>query len=410
MSESQPSGWYPNPFSAREEIFWDGAAWTGETRAKVDVLPPAATAIPGPSIPATTPDLGVPTSLTGADDIREPVRAQLPDDFALTESFAEVSPKIPTADRAMDQQNYPPTSHPSPVTTAPNIYPTSAPTVLQANQFGLIALILGIVALVMAVIPGASLFAWLFALPAIVLGVIGLVRPAMRRGRALAGVIEGVVAMVIGIAVSVAFIAGLSSTNASNNHLTGDKPARPAPAVIPTRASSPSPSPTTTPTVTSTEYGVYPASESNFVRIVNAAENKLSGDATDLQESQIIKNRDAAMCRVLSQHQAKDWVGTIHDIGANGDGYAYVEVEIAPTIVVQTWNNAFSDYQDHTLIKPSQPFFKTLVPMEVGQKVTFTAKFLTSSDSCFTKANLTQTFYGLDPNFIARFSDVAKQG
>jgi hypothetical protein len=109
----------------------------------------------------------------------------------------------------------------------------------------------------------------------------------------------------------------------------------------------------------------------------------------------------------MTANKATNWVGKISDIGANGDGYAYVEIEIAPTINVQTWNNAFSDAEDNTLIKPSEPFFSTLVPMKVGQKIVFSGTFLTSSKSCLKGANVTQTFYGLDPNFIVRFSNAA---
>jgi hypothetical protein len=67
---------------------------------------------------------------------------------------------------------------------------------------GLVALIVGVFALIMAVLPIASFVAGLPALAAIVLGVIGLVLANRRRAFATVGLILGVVALVVAIAVS----------------------------------------------------------------------------------------------------------------------------------------------------------------------------------------------------------------
>lgn len=158
-----------------------------------------------------------------------------------------------------------------------------------------------------------------------------------------------------------------------------------------------------------TRYGVYPASEAAFVTEVNKTETALGKTTSSLQSASLVSTRDATLCAALPGNVATNWVGTIHAIGANGDGYAWVNIEIAPTVVVQTWNNDISDATDHTLIKPSQPAFSKLVPMAVGDRVVFSGTFLSSSVSCLEKENLTQLFYGLDPNFIFRFSNVAAQ-
>jgi hypothetical protein len=162
-------------------------------------------------------------------------------------------------------------------------------------------------------------------------------------------------------------------------------------------------------TSSASPYGAYPPDEAQFVKIISDTETQLKASPTSLQQSQLISNRDTQLCAVVPGNQMNGWVGTIHNIGANGDGYAYVEIEIAPTVVVQTWNNDFSDANDSTLIKPDESFFSTLVPMKEGSKVEFSGALLGSSSSCLEKANLTQLFYGLDPNFIARFSDIATQ-
>jgi hypothetical protein len=76
---------------------------------------------------------------------------------------------------------------------------------------------------------------------------------------------------------------------------------------------------------------------------------------------------------------------------------------------VQTWNNAISDMFDDTLIKPTAPFFQTLVPMTEGTKVRFSADFVTDDGSCVKGTNITETFYGSDPDFLVRYADVAAQ-
>ena len=156
-------------------------------------------------------------------------------------------------------------------------------------------------------------------------------------------------------------------------------------------------------------YGAYPTAEAAFVKTISTAAAAYQASSTGLQKSQIIANRDAALCAAIGGNHVDNWVGTIHDIGANGDGYAWVNVEIAPTVVVQTWNNAFSDIGSDTLIHQDASFFQTLVPMKTGQKITFSGDFLSSSASCLDKENLTQTFYAIDPNFIFRFSNVTAQ-
>jgi predicted transcriptional regulator len=110
----------------------------------------------------------------------------------------------------------------------------------------------------------------------------------------------------------------------------------------------------------------------------------------------------------LSGNKASNWTGVVRNVGANGEGKAYVEIEIADRIKVKTWNNALSDISDNTLIPTSSSFFDNLVSMNKGDLVTFSGTFLKSSNSCLKRSNLTETFYGISPEFIVRFSNVSK--
>jgi hypothetical protein len=269
-------------------------------------------------------------------------------------------------------------------------------------------MILGIVALVTAVIPGLSLVTWLFALPAIGLGIAGLVAKQRRKGTALAGVIEGSVAMLIAIGVSVSFIASLGANSVAG---AASEPAAAPPAEVSESAAPaegaeeeepvPPPAPTS-------EYGTYPEPQAEFVQIVEQAAADYEAAETDLSKSAVLQARDAEVCDVLAGG-VEGWVGKIHNIGATDDGSAYLELEIAPTIVVGTWNNVFSDFQDDTLIPTSAPFYDALVPLPEDTLVSFSGEFAPSDSSCIETKNLTETFNAADPNFLFKFSDVAPQ-
>ena len=158
-----------------------------------------------------------------------------------------------------------------------------------------------------------------------------------------------------------------------------------------------------------TDYGLYPQSQADFVSLVEKAREDLDSAETDLQESVIVRSRDKALCGLLSSQVANNWVGEIKDVGANGEGKAYLEIEIANDVRVKTWNNALSDISDNTLIPTSSKFFDRLVAMQKGDLVYWSAKFLSDSNSCLKGANLTEYFYGKDPKFIVDFKDVIKQ-
>jgi hypothetical protein len=92
-----------------------------------------------------------------------------------------------------------------------------APPKKGLNVFGLIALILGVIGFVFAVTP-ASAVAWIFAIPAIVLGIIGLTRKNKGKGTSIAGLSVGAVAWLVSIIVTVALAA--SSVVSADNSTT----------------------------------------------------------------------------------------------------------------------------------------------------------------------------------------------
>jgi hypothetical protein len=156
------------------------------------------------------------------------------------------------------------------------------------------------------------------------------------------------------------------------------------------------------------EYGNYPAAQAKFIKVIEVARDTIDAAETDLQESVALRTRDKDLCAILGNYKATNWTGIIDNVGANGEGKAYVEIKIADNVKVKTWNNAFSDLNDGTLIPETSKFFNSLVALKKGDLVTFSATFLRGDNFCLKKANLTQTFYAIDPGFIVRFTNVSK--
>ena len=156
------------------------------------------------------------------------------------------------------------------------------------------------------------------------------------------------------------------------------------------------------------EFGNYPAAQAKFIKVIEAAKDKINAAETDLQESVALRKRDKDLCAILGNYTATNWTGVIDNVGANGEGKAYVEIKLADNVKVKTWNNAFSDLNDGTLIPETSKFFNSLVALKKGDLVTFSATFLRGDNFCLKKANTTQTFYAIDPGFIVRFTNVSK--
>ena len=150
--------------------------------------------------------------------------------------------------------------------------------------------------------------------------------------------------------------------------------------------------------------------QEKFVAAIVDGRKKIEDASTDLQESAALRDRDKALCSVLSSYAATDWTGSVTKIGANGEGKAYITIEIGDDARVQTWNNAFSDIGDNTLIPETNPIFAKIVPLDKGDKVKFSAKFLRGRDTCLKQGNLTEYFYGRDPEFIVQFTKIEPLG
>lgn len=278
--------------------------------------------------------------------------------------------------------------------------------------FAIIALVLGIIAFLTGLVPILGL---LLGAGAVALGIVALVKK-QSKGMAITALVLGGLAFISSASTTAALGSIASNVGSERAPVVAESSeaiepaAEEAPVAEPEVVEeAPEPEPEPEPVEPALYGKPYPADQQAFIDIIDQSVADLDAATTELQTSQIVVERDANLCAALTSNGMQNWVGKILEIGANGDGYAHVRIEIAPNVVVQTWNNAFSDFEDDTLIKPSQPFFDKLVGMEEDALVTFSGTLLSSSDSCLKGSNLTDTFYGYDPNFITRFADISAQ-
>jgi hypothetical protein len=153
---------------------------------------------------------------------------------------------------------------------------------------------------------------------------------------------------------------------------------------------------------------VLPTAEASFIQAVEKARADADSAENDMQKGGIKAIRDKAICSTLMSPEVLDWVGTVKTVDSNSDGKGVLEIEIAPDIVVKTWNNALSDIATNTLIQPGTPVFETASAMKPGQIVTFSGTFFPGMEGdCLNESSLTLDGKLKSPEFIFRFATIA---
>ena len=151
-----------------------------------------------------------------------------------------------------------------------------------------------------------------------------------------------------------------------------------------------------------------PDEQRRFIDIVVGSQSKERAAANDMQKGGIKADRDKALCDALPQMQVQNWVGALGTISANSDGFGILSVEITKDVFVTTWNNAFSDMIEKTLIQPGTPLFNTASQLKKGSRVKFSGMFFRASGiDCLREGSLTLSGKLRSPEFIFRFQSFA---
>lgn len=156
-------------------------------------------------------------------------------------------------------------------------------------------------------------------------------------------------------------------------------------------------------------FGNQPGDQKRFVSIVAKARKESNAASNDLKKGVALSNRNQDICKMLGSGAVSNWSGKITELDSNGDGFGIVTIEVAKDVEVTTWNNAFSDAVDETLIKPGK-LLNDLAEREKGDVVRFSGQFVEElgGDPCVNDSRMTKHGKVNDPQFIFRFSQLSK--
>lgn len=149
-----------------------------------------------------------------------------------------------------------------------------------------------------------------------------------------------------------------------------------------------------------------PPDQIEFMRANEAATTRYAAGENDMAKGQARDWRRQELCRVKPDASVTDWAGVVANLSTNGDGYGVVAVRIAPYITLKTWNNAFSDIGDKTLIPPQSALFASAVALKEGQKVRFSGSLIQSKLDCFRESSMSLEGSITDPEYILVFSAI----
>jgi hypothetical protein len=149
-----------------------------------------------------------------------------------------------------------------------------------------------------------------------------------------------------------------------------------------------------------------PVVEREFIRAVQQGRIAFRQAPNEMAQGGTRSWRRSAICRSLPQMSVSGWVGKIDKLSSNSDGKGVLEISLADSIRLETWNNDFSDTSDHTLIDPSSQLFATASQMKQGDRVLFSGTFFPSEVDCVEEHSMSLEGSMTDPEFIFRFTTV----
>ena len=92
----------------------------------------------------------------------------------------------------------------------------------------------------------------------------------------------------------------------------------------------------------------------------------------------------------------------------NMEGKGISSVMIDKGLFTQTWNNAFSDLFDNTLIETDSKVYTQLLELNKGDSILFSGDFIENSNECFGTQNLTNKSKISKPEFTFIFTNILK--
>jgi hypothetical protein len=150
-----------------------------------------------------------------------------------------------------------------------------------------------------------------------------------------------------------------------------------------------------------------PFEQQLFVGVVTNAVHQFQGVGNnEFAQGATRPARRNAICefaRLGQNLQVQDWVGTVERRTTNNEGRGVLYIRLSEHVVLKTWNNAFSDLQDRTLVDPNSSVFQAMSRLPEGTHVRFSGRFIRSATDCVREASVTLRGSMTAPEFIFRF-------
>ncbi|QUS54031.1 hypothetical protein [Pseudovibrio brasiliensis] len=149
-----------------------------------------------------------------------------------------------------------------------------------------------------------------------------------------------------------------------------------------------------------------PAEQTQFVAAVQKATESYRAAKNELAQGGTRSKRKENVCAVLSSLEVQNWVGQLEQLTSNSDGLGVISVRLADGVTVKTWNNAFSDIGDNTLIEPSSALFSKVAELDKNQRIRFSGRFFSSDLDCIKEPSISLRGSMTDPEYIMRFYNI----
>ncbi len=151
-----------------------------------------------------------------------------------------------------------------------------------------------------------------------------------------------------------------------------------------------------------------PDDQKQFEEICSQYRTEYDKASNEIQQSVARNGRKNAL-QQLGIKYIEDWIGTLDNLSINNDGKGIITIELQSGLKIRTWNNAFSDIGDNTLISPESTVFNSLINLKEGQKVSFSGTFITGSDTDYIKVTGMNTRDAMEMRsngFLMKFTEI----
>lgn len=139
-----------------------------------------------------------------------------------------------------------------------------------------------------------------------------------------------------------------------------------------------------------------------FVAVINESADSYQSMGTELQKTNVRRERASRLCSVKPNARVVSWSGTVAQVTSKSGGEAGLVIRLSSRVKFKSANRAFSN----NMIKPNNPLYARLLSINIGQKVFFDGYLYSDSRDCFDEMSITERGSVMDPEFRFQFTDV----